>query len=257
VYLTGAELSAGPIYKLIPVNTTLDAAGYNKIKVADASGNPLKYSFAGTNVKNAAPTIQAVVPVDALNFDIVFSEAVTKTSAEAASFTVTQGATTLTGFSTALAADGKTLHVRLVAPTKLEAGKVYTVTTTSTINDLALKPMDLGTTGSVTKQFAGTNAPNALPTVAGVTIDDARQVITVTFSEALSNATVTDTDFTITAVGYIADPTDTYEVDGNKVTITLANALGANQIATVAPKATLLDINGQGAKTDAYRFGIK
>jgi trimeric autotransporter adhesin len=248
----------GEVYKIVPTASIDDAAGYNDIKLTSGS-TTLKYQFAGTNVENAAPSIQTVVATDKFNFDIVFSEAVTKTSAEAASFTLKQGTTTVGTVSGKLSADGTKLSVALTSPTALESGKIYTVETSSTITDLAGKNMAYPSGSTVvSKQFAGTDAANAAPEIAGVSIDSTRKVLTVTFSEKLSNTSLSAADFTITATGYTAGA-DTYVLgsDGKTVTITLANALNANQIASVAAKATVLDVNNQAAKTTAYQFGIQ
>jgi trimeric autotransporter adhesin len=258
IYLT-TPTTQGSVYKLTPTANISDAAGFNALQTVSGT-TTLEYQFAGTNVANAAPTVQSVVALDKNNIEVTFSEAVRSADVDAATFALNvKGTTTaVTSASKELSADGTKLVIRLANPTALAAGTVYTLSTSSSIKDLAGVAMVIPTTGPVSKDFAGTNVVNAAPSVAGVSIDAARKVLTVTFSEKLANTTLTAADFTITAAGYAAGA-DTYVLgaDGKTVTITLATALTANQIASVAAAATILDLNNQAASTTAYQFGIQ
>jgi trimeric autotransporter adhesin len=260
IYLNTAT-TQGSVYKLTPTAVISDAAGFNALQTVSGT-TTLEYQFAGTNVANAAPTVQSVVALDKNNVEVTFSEAVRSADVDAATFALNvKGTTTaVTTASKELSADGTKLVIRLANPTALAAGTVYTLSTTSSIKDLAGVAMVIPTTGPVSKDFAGTNVVNAAPTVAGVSINSTRKVLTVTFSEKLANTNpLAAANFTITATGYVAAAGDTYVLgaDGKTVTITLVNELAANQIASVAAAATIVDLNNQAASTTAYQFGIQ
>lgn len=253
VYLNTATVQ-GTIYKLQPIAGIVDAAGFIALKVTDGT-NPLEYQFAGTNVAHAKPALITIVPVDQYNFDVVFSQAVTDAALVVYTLkNVTENLPVDLSGATKTLSDDKT-KVRVALKNTLVQGKVYelTIPVNATITDLAGVKMD--TAAAVVKSFAGTNVANAAPTIAGVTISTDRKTLTVKFTEAVN--TVAIAGFTITATGYSANAGDAVAGEGtDTITITLVNALGANQIASIAAKATILDINGQSASTAAIQFGI-
>lgn len=259
-----AATTQGRVYKLQPQAGFTDAAGFVAGKVTDTDGNPLEYAFAGTTVANAKPAIKAVVPVDKYNFDIVFSEAVDATDAEAAIYTITnitdKADLTLTGATKKLSSDGTKLTISLVKGNdELVQGKVYKLVTISTIKDLSGLAMDVATDSTTNcAQFAGTNVANPLPEIVAVTVSTDRTKLTVVFSEKV-NGTVDATSLVLTAKGYTAGTVYSKVTTTNNKTYTieLSGALDASQIGSISATETIKDINGQGAKTTAVQFGIQ
>lgn len=264
LYLNTATVQ-GTVYTLTvqSSNGITDAAGYVALKDDNGATTPvqLTYNFAGTNAAHAKPTVLAIVPVDAYNFDIVFSQAVPNATSVAYTVqnTTDNVAVDLSTATKTLSFDKTKVRVALKTPVTLIQGKVYTLTIPlgAVITDLAGFAMD--TTVAVTKNFAGTNVANAVPTIAGVSANATRDVITVTFSEAVSG-TFSASTLVLTAAGYVAATSYTSAVlqaDGVTVIITLADPVTATQIASVAATASIVDVNGLAASTTAVQFGIQ
>lgn len=262
LYHAGADATtAGKINKVVLENAFWDAANLIPSAIADSSGNKLTYQFAGTNVENAKPAVQAVVAVDKYNFEIVYSEAVV--GALTVGYTVqntTDGAALdLTGATYAMTSSDTRVLVSLDSTVaELLPGKVYelTVPLGSFVTDLSGLAMD--SAKDVTKIFAGTNVPNAKPQISAVSVNATLDVLTVVFSEKVWGV-VDETDIILTASGYVAGtPYASITTTDNKTyTITLTAPLDANQIASIKADVSVVDINEQGAVTTAVNFGIQ
>lgn len=259
--------TAGKINKVVLENAFWDAASKMQSATATTSttSGKFEYPFAGTNVANAKPTVQVIVAIDELNFEIVYTEAVT--GATVPGYTVQNTtdnvALDLTGATYAMTSSNTRVLVSLDSSVaKLLPGKVYelTVPVGYAVNDLSGLAMD--TTTAVKKVFAGTNVTNAKPQISAVSYsaDTVNNVykITVVFSEKVWGL-VDHTDITLTALGYTAGTafTSVTSTDQKTFTITLAAALNPTQIASIAATAGIVDINGQAAVTTAVNFGIQ
>jgi hypothetical protein len=267
VYLDTATV-AGQIYKLQLQAGLTDAAGFMNVITVDSKNVQLEYQFAGTNVVNTTPAIKAVVATDKYNFDIIFTEAVkaeNATTSGALNFSLdgiaitditTSGtiALDLTGATKTLSEDGTKLTISLKAAT-LGAGKLYKAVI-GKVTDLSGLVMDQAANSTANNaKFAGTNVENVAPQIAGITVSADRKTIKVTFSEDV-DGTFDASTLVLSAKGYSALTTYTAtEVDG-VVTITLGTAIDADQIATIKATDKIVDINGQGSKTDAVQFGV-
>jgi hypothetical protein len=209
--------------------------------VKDLAGNALAADYAwtfttGTTSDAIAPTVSFTIPVDsatdvALNSTVnaAFSEVMSAATLNTATFTLQQGATSVSGTVTYV---GTTANFK---PTgNLTPSTPYTATLTTGVKDLAGNALAANKVWSFT---TGTTLDSTAPTVRStIPLDAATGVllnstVNAAFSEAMSAATLNTTTFTlkqgttpvlgsVTSVGTIA----TFKPAGNLISGTAYTA---------------------------------
>ncbi|TCT12943.1 hypothetical protein EDC18_11017 [Natranaerovirga pectinivora] len=261
----GTALEAGKIYTLETNAGLTDGFGFIPVRTTNSNGSTYLVNFAGTNVANIAPKLDAAVATDRHTITVVYSEAVNNSTS--ATYTLTQNGTDLSAHIIAAEASSDKTRVTLfldatTLPNGVEAGKIYNVSVDGTIEDL--QGLAINANGSSTDRsavFAGTNVVNAKPEIVGVSINQTNNVISLVFSEKVVG-TVEASHFAITGAGFVAGlDSAVLSSDGKTVTITLENSLASNQIASIGVSASgelsIRDLNNQAPNTTTVQFGTK
>jgi hypothetical protein len=243
VILETEAQTAGKVYKLVVENVT------------DESGNVIhsdndEKTFGGVAADTTKPQLATVTPVDSTTLTVVFSEKVSKATAQELTNYHIEGL----GYATkaTLAANGTTVTLKTPVQT---SGKIYKLAVTN-VKDLS---------GNVIhsdydeKNFAGVGTGDTRkPRVASaIAIDE--NTMQVTFDEAMDSATIATTDFsfavvsgTETATPIAAGSADAFTVSEDKKTVTLGFATerftqGVVYRTTVA---TVTDASGNNIDAD-------
>jgi Ice-binding-like/Bacterial Ig-like domain len=208
--IPGAVTYAGTTATFNPTSSLTASTTYTATVTAgvkDLAGNPLAsaktWSFTtGTTADTTAPTVSSTDPANAAtgvatggNIAVAFSEAMDPSTITAASFTLMQGTTSVSG---AVTYAGTTATFN---PTSsLIASTTYTATVTAGVKDLAGNPLASAKTWSFT---TGTTADTTAPTLTGtINANGATNVaintkVGATFSEAMDPSTITNLTLTL------------------------------------------------------------
>ncbi|QUI21285.1 hypothetical protein HZI73_02845 [Vallitalea pronyensis] len=209
-------LVPGRVYYLWFVGAQPINAG-NVSMALDSSSNPVKTQFAGSSVAQGKPAIDYILPIDNKSFTVKFKTPVT-------SFTAANLQTTISSdtyySSTAVhlieensASDGSEFTVYLINPTT--PGTVYTLTIPNGTNVAnAAGTQD----ANITATLAGSSVTHAKPAVATASIDNEREIVTVTLNHAVATASgvAPGNDLTAVQLSALFDITGIFE-DGTAV----------------------------------------
>jgi hypothetical protein len=220
----------------------------------DLAGTPLTANYVWTfTTITPAPTVTAVVPVNGATgvpiaqvLSATFSEAMSPATLDAATFTVTAGG---------IAVPGAVLYSGLVAtftPTaSLSYSTTYTATLTTGAEDLAGTPLAANYVWAFTT-ISPTPAVISTVPVNGATGVPISQVLSATFNETMSCATLASpaTTFTVTGPGTTA-VTGTVVCAGSVATFTPSAALAVNTLYTATITTGVKDLAGT-AMTSNY-----
>lgn len=232
------------------------AAGTYTYEVSAVKGDQTSAVKTGTvEVKNVLPTVTSVTAVDSTTLQVVFSEPVSKATAEdVANYSVRNLAidntpvALVSGTDTAvLSADGKTLTIKIVtAAAKLTNGDYYFIVDQSGTDVADLR----GNAVSVNTSFAFkgvSTADTVAPEVLTAKYDAAGGTITINFNEPMDNtAAALDRTKISVSDGTNSVALSTFDsfawINGNStLTITLSStkksaiaALGANKTLSIA-----------------------
>jgi hypothetical protein len=216
----------------------------------DASGNALAANFAwsfttGTLADVTAPTVLSVAPVAnatsvavGIKPTVTFSEAMSSASITTSTFTLKQGTTTVAG---SVSYSGTT--ATFTPSAALTGNTVYTATVTNAVKDAAGNALasnyiwSFTTLADVIAPTVLSVAPSANATSVAVGIKPE-----VTFSEAMSSATITSSTFTLkqgttTVAGSVS-------YSGSTATFTPSAALAGNTVYTVTVTTAVKDAAG-------------
>ena len=206
------------------------------------------------NLDTTAPTVSAVVPLDAATgvaintkIAVTFSEAMNHATITTTTFTlIKQGGTPVTG-----TVDHVGLNAIFTPTSNLVASTLYTATITTGANDLAGNALAANYTWSFT---TGTSADTTAPTVAltdpanGDTGVALSKRVSATFSEAMDPLTITTTTFTLKQGVTPVSGTVTYV--GLVATFTPTSNLAASTLYTATITTAAKDLTDNALASD-------
>ncbi|WP_425432403.1 Ig-like domain-containing protein [Granulicella pectinivorans] len=171
----------------------------------------------------------------------VFSKALTASTVNATSFTVTAGGSAVAG-TVSYSATG---NVATFTPSaSLAPGTLYTGTLTTAIADTASPSNSLATNYTWTFTTAFLPVVTSTAPVNGATSVPLAQVVSATFSKVMNPSTISASTFTVTASGVAVPGTVSYAGSTATFTPTVALASGTVFVATITSGAQ--DTNGYG-----------
>jgi methionine-rich copper-binding protein CopC len=225
--------------------------------VKDAAGNtmPESFSFAfGTVADTTPPTVTSVVPATgtsgvALNttVKVTFSEPMDGATITTSTFTLRNTATSALITAT-VAYDGTTNSATLTPSAPLASNTGYTVTVTTGAKDAAGNALASSFTSTFTTLLVDSTPPTivaVLPT-SGATNIRTDSAVSLTFSEAIDQSTITATTVSLknTNTSAVVVATLTYDVGTNKVTLRPNGPLSNSTSYTLTITTGIKDLAG-------------
>ncbi len=200
-----------------------------------------------------APTVTSVYPTNGA-VGVSMGTAVTVTFSEAMdAATITNGAITLSNaggmVSGVVSYDPATLKATLTPISALPPSTLHTVVVAGTVADIAGNPISSvysSTFTTIGQAPPDTNAPtvtSVYPTngAVGMSVNTA---VTVTFSEAMDAATISNGAITLTNAGGVVSGVVTYNPATFKATLTPNSTLSLSTLYTIVVAGTVADIAG-------------